>query len=161
MLLDALFKNCPFVNIQQNGTTTSIADDASTVARRLRIPDHTPIIFSEIAGRTLYRIDYKDTGREEEQQQLTNLLPLWIIDPIVNVCSTPLTPLVGLIDFLLLLLLFSKRKTFPSSTKSFSCSIRIRLVRVPSWQQTSRFDPWLDQSKYSGSCYWLSIAETS
>ena len=60
LLLEALLHNCPFV--------------------------YCPIIFSEIAGRKLYRIEYKDVGKESEQQSLTNLLPIWILDPLTNVC---------------------------------------------------------------------------
>ena len=56
LLLEALLHNCPFV--------------------------YCPIIFSEIAGRKLYRIEYKDVGKESEQQSLTNLLPI----PLTNVC---------------------------------------------------------------------------
>jgi hypothetical protein len=51
----------------------------------IKINDHIPIIFSEIAGRTLFRIEYKDVGKESEQQSLTNVLPIWILDPLTNV----------------------------------------------------------------------------
>ncbi len=51
----------------------------------LQIPEHIPITFSEIAGRTLYRVERKDVGNESEQQSLTNVLPIWIVDPLTNV----------------------------------------------------------------------------
>ena len=51
----------------------------------IKINDHIPIIFSEIASRTLFRIEYKDVGKESEQQSLTNVLPIWILDPLTNV----------------------------------------------------------------------------
>ncbi len=81
LLLEALFRRCPFVNIQQSGVIPSSDDNA----RKIHIPNHMPIVFSEVAGRTLYRVEYKDSGHEYEQQALTNIIPLWIIDPIVNV----------------------------------------------------------------------------
>lgn len=52
----------------------------------IKIVEHIPIVFSEIAGRTLYRVEHKDIGRESEQQALTNVLPLWIVDTLTNVC---------------------------------------------------------------------------
>jgi len=52
---------------------------------RFNIPEHTPIIFSEVAGRTLHRTDVRDLTKETEQEVLSSVMPLWIIDAIVNV----------------------------------------------------------------------------
>lgn len=80
LLLEALLRNCPFVNPTQTGN----ANDGGLKENMIKISDHIPIIFSEIAGRTLFRIEYKDVGKESEQPSLTNVLPIWILDPLTN-----------------------------------------------------------------------------
>ena len=83
LLLEALLRNCPFVHPTQSGSGGGGGNDGGM--NIIKINDHIPIIFSEIAGRTLYRVEYKDVGKESEQQSLTNVLPIWIIDPLTNV----------------------------------------------------------------------------
>jgi len=53
---------------------------------RFNIPEHITIIFSEVAGRTLYRIEVKELSRESEQNSLSNVIPTWIIDALLGVC---------------------------------------------------------------------------
>lgn len=84
LLLEALLRNCPFVNPTQQQQSSSLNSNEKK-ENTIKISDHTPITFSEIAGRTLYRVEYKDIGRESEQQSLTSVLPMWIIDPLTNV----------------------------------------------------------------------------
>jgi len=39
----------------------------------------------EVAGRTLHRTEVRELSKESEQETLSNVMPLWIIDPLVNV----------------------------------------------------------------------------
>jgi hypothetical protein len=70
-----------------NSQQKQVDDDRNNQAGLLRftIPEHTPIIISEVAGRTLYRIEVKDLARESEQVALSNFLPNWIIENLLNV----------------------------------------------------------------------------
>ena len=72
-------------NIANNASKTIEEEQAKAGLLRFNIPEHTPIIFSEVAGRTLHRIELKDLSKEPEQETLSSVMPLWIIDAIVNV----------------------------------------------------------------------------
>ena len=100
IFLESLFKTCLFINplrIQtcitaiyntSNQTKTGNGGDEEQEQAgllRFNIPEHTPIIFSEVAGRTLHRVEARDLGKESEQETLSNVMPLWIIDALVNV----------------------------------------------------------------------------
>ena len=69
------------------GITNKATDEEQSQAGLLRfnIPEHTPIIFSEVGGRTLHRTEVKELSKENEQENLSNVMPLWIIDTLVNV----------------------------------------------------------------------------
>jgi len=99
IFLESLFKSCLFINpiriqtcetvIYSNppnagGSKTNEEEQKKPGLLRFNIPEHTPIIFSEVAGRTLLRIEVKDLSKENEQETLSNVMPLWIIDAIVN-----------------------------------------------------------------------------
>lgn len=101
IFLESLFKNCVFMNpmrvqicetvvysnsanIANNASKTIEEEQAKAGLLRFNIPEHTPIIFSEVAGRTLHRIELKDLSKEPEQETLSSVMPLWIIDAIVN-----------------------------------------------------------------------------
>lgn len=81
-----IYSNNTNVNAAK-GALKATGDEEQTSAGLLRfnIPEHTPIIFSEIAGRTLERIEVKDLSKESEQDKISAVMPLWIIDAIVNV----------------------------------------------------------------------------
>merc|ERR1712150_402394 len=44
------------------------------------VPGHTPVIFSEVGGRTLYRLLARDAGGETEGVLLNETVPSWVID---------------------------------------------------------------------------------
>ncbi|KAI0242860.1 WD repeat-containing protein 48 [Lamellibrachia satsuma] len=48
------------------------------------VPSHTPIIFSEVGGRTLFRLLCRDAAGETEQLLLNEMVPLWVCDITVE-----------------------------------------------------------------------------
>ncbi len=48
------------------------------------VPGHTPVIFSEVGGRTLYRLLARDAGGETEGVLLHETVPSWVIDIVVE-----------------------------------------------------------------------------
>jgi WD repeat-containing protein 48 len=48
------------------------------------VPGHTPVIFSEVGGRTLYRLLARDAGGETEGVLLNETVPAWVIDTVVD-----------------------------------------------------------------------------
>lgn len=49
-----------------------------------KVPGHTPLIFSEVGGRTLYRLLVRDAGGETEAVLLNETVPPWVIDIVVE-----------------------------------------------------------------------------
>uniref|UniRef100_A0A1B6MI01 WD repeat-containing protein 48 homolog n=1 Tax=Graphocephala atropunctata TaxID=36148 RepID=A0A1B6MI01_9HEMI len=49
-----------------------------------KVPGHTPLIFSEVGGRTLYRLLVRDAGGETETVLLSETVPSWVVDIIVE-----------------------------------------------------------------------------
>ncbi|XP_058801534.1 WD repeat-containing protein 48 [Phymastichus coffea] len=48
------------------------------------VPDHTPVIFSEVGGRTLYRLLVRDAAGETEGVLLNETVPSWVRDIVVD-----------------------------------------------------------------------------
>ncbi|XP_043462257.1 WD repeat-containing protein 48 [Leptopilina heterotoma] len=48
------------------------------------VPGHTPVIFSEVGGRTLYRLLVQDAGGETEGVLLNDTVPPWVRDIVVD-----------------------------------------------------------------------------
>ena len=48
------------------------------------VPGHTPVIFSEVGGRTLYRLLARDAGGETEGVLLNETVPAWVLDIVVE-----------------------------------------------------------------------------
>ena len=48
------------------------------------VPGHTPVIFSEVGGRTLYRLLARDAGGETEGVLLNETVPAWVVDIVVE-----------------------------------------------------------------------------
>ncbi|TRY75454.1 hypothetical protein TCAL_07104 [Tigriopus californicus] len=48
------------------------------------VPGHTPVIFSEVGGRTLYRLLARDAGGDTEGVLLNETVPSWVIDIVVE-----------------------------------------------------------------------------
>ncbi|KAK8391797.1 hypothetical protein O3P69_017437 [Scylla paramamosain] len=51
------------------------------------IPQHTPVIISEIQGRTLYRLLCGDAGGDTEGVLLNEMVPPWVLDIVVEKTS--------------------------------------------------------------------------
>uniref|UniRef100_A0A1B6DBC4 WD repeat-containing protein 48 homolog n=1 Tax=Clastoptera arizonana TaxID=38151 RepID=A0A1B6DBC4_9HEMI len=49
-----------------------------------KVPGHTPLIFSEVGGRTLYRLLVRDAGGETESVLLNETVPPWVVDIVVE-----------------------------------------------------------------------------
>ncbi|KAH1176885.1 hypothetical protein KIL84_010587 [Mauremys mutica] len=50
-----------------------------------QVPPHTPVIFGEAGGRTLFRLLCRDSGGETESMLLNETVPQWVIDITVDV----------------------------------------------------------------------------
>jgi len=111
IFLESLFKNCLFINplrVQTcltviyspitNNKPTSDEEQNQAGLLRFNIPEHTPIIFSEVSGRTLHRTEVKELSKESEQETLSNVMPLWIIDSLVNKISPKFNRLVFILN---------------------------------------------------------------
>lgn len=113
IFLESLFKTCLFIYPYQiqtcstvivsqstNNATNSLNSNEATAKVNIKenvddsnqagllkfnIPEHITIIFSEVAGRSLYRIEVKELSRENEQNSLSNIIPSWIIDALLGV----------------------------------------------------------------------------
>ncbi|XP_024938013.1 WD repeat-containing protein 48 isoform X2 [Cephus cinctus] len=48
------------------------------------VPGHTPVIFSEVGGRTLYRLLVRDAAGETEGVLLNETVPPWVVDIVVD-----------------------------------------------------------------------------
>ncbi|XP_023246639.1 WD repeat-containing protein 48 isoform X2 [Copidosoma floridanum] len=48
------------------------------------VPGHTPVIFSEVGGRTLYRLLVRDAAGETEGVLLNETVPTWVRDIVVD-----------------------------------------------------------------------------
>lgn len=113
IFLESLFKTCSFVNPARLDTCTNVvmpqasssstttntpgspgsADETNGVSAqpgllRFTIPDHTPVVFGEIGGRCLYRLEVRDMSKDSEQQPLANVMPSWIVDALFGVSWT-------------------------------------------------------------------------
>ncbi|KAI4463805.1 wd repeat-containing protein 48 [Holotrichia oblita] len=51
------------------------------------VPRHIPLIFSEVGGRTLYRVTVGDTGGDTETALLNETVPSWVTTNIEDNCS--------------------------------------------------------------------------
>ncbi|EZA52289.1 WD repeat-containing protein 48 [Ooceraea biroi] len=48
------------------------------------VPNHTPVIFSEVGGRTLYRLLVRDAAGETEGVLLNETVPPWVVNIVVD-----------------------------------------------------------------------------
>ncbi|XP_077560332.1 WD repeat-containing protein 48 isoform X2 [Haemaphysalis longicornis] len=91
LLLQALLENWPptYTNEEEseNGTvapTMNGGDRQKPGNMYFSVPDHTPITFSEVGGRTLLRLLVGDAGRETEEMLLHETVPGWVLDVVVS-----------------------------------------------------------------------------
>ncbi|XP_071804408.1 WD repeat-containing protein 48-like [Asterias amurensis] len=104
LLLQALLEHWPRthslepeeINGHVNGHNTS-SDDVNlsmdpvhqgTILRKgnsyFSVPPHTPVIFSEVGGRTLFRFLCRDAGGDSERSLLSETVPQWVVDITVE-----------------------------------------------------------------------------
>ncbi|CAF4942027.1 unnamed protein product [Pieris macdunnoughi] len=57
------------------------------------VPLHTPLIFSEVGGRTLYRLQVGDAGGETEGNILLETVPSWVVDVAIEMAAPKLNKL--------------------------------------------------------------------
>lgn len=90
LLLQALLSHWPRTQPEEEPLQDGAVYNVSGSGERLStnycfsVPGHTPVIFSEVGGRTLFRLLAKDAGRETEAMMLNETLPLWVIDITVE-----------------------------------------------------------------------------
>jgi WD repeat-containing protein 48 len=96
---------------------------------RFNIPDHTTLIISEVAGRTLHRLEVRDLARETEQGTFANVLPTWIIDALLGVRNIFFITKFNDLN-LIILFSFLSRKRIRNSIESISCFIHSIKVRT-------------------------------
>ncbi|CAH1799827.1 unnamed protein product [Owenia fusiformis] len=92
LLLQALLEYWPRTQFEEEtdanelngGSDNERQISASTGNRYFSIPGHTPVIFSEIGGRTLFRLLCRDAGGETEQILLNETVPSWVVDITVE-----------------------------------------------------------------------------
>jgi hypothetical protein len=94
-ICNTIIQSSPANNNKLNNDD-DLADQAGLL--RFNIPEHTPIIFSEVAGRTLYRVQLKDISSDTEKDELNNVMPLWIIDALVNKTLPKINRLVFILN---------------------------------------------------------------
>ncbi|XP_069106790.1 WD repeat-containing protein 48-like isoform X1 [Argopecten irradians] len=83
-LLQALLEHWPKTHDYetQDGMNGIVEKSQSTPL--FQVPGHTPVIFCEIGGRTLFRLLCRDAAGETEQMLLNETVPSWVVDVIVH-----------------------------------------------------------------------------
>ncbi|XP_015922477.1 WD repeat-containing protein 48 isoform X2 [Parasteatoda tepidariorum] len=92
LLLQALLEHWPATygadeeidNGVNGGSTSPHAERGRPGNPYFSIPEHTPVIFSEVGGRTLLRLLVGDAGRETEELLLHETIPSWVTDVVVS-----------------------------------------------------------------------------
>ncbi|KAL5013551.1 hypothetical protein ScPMuIL_007821 [Solemya velum] len=84
-LLQALLEHWPKRHIYENQDMVNGVSDKSDMRDPLfSVPGHAPVIFSEVGGRTLFRLLCRDAGGETEQMLLNETVPSWVVDVVVH-----------------------------------------------------------------------------
>ncbi|KAG8182664.1 hypothetical protein JTE90_019689 [Oedothorax gibbosus] len=90
LLLQALLEHWPATfsadeDCDSNMNERPIMEERpSTGNQYFSVPEHIPVIFSEVGGRTLLRLLVGDAGRETEELLLTETVPAWVTDVVVS-----------------------------------------------------------------------------
>ncbi|KAK4303377.1 hypothetical protein Pmani_024605 [Petrolisthes manimaculis] len=97
LLLKALFEHWPRTYLYEEndsgeGAEGGLANHNGHTTPRpgneyFSIPPHTPVIISEIQGRTLYRLLCGDAGGDTEGVLLNETVPQWVLDIVVDKTS--------------------------------------------------------------------------
>jgi WD repeat-containing protein 48 len=74
-------------NKQENNSTTNKIDADIEANRsgllRFNIPEHIPVLISEVAGRIIHRFELRELS--EDSETLNNSIPSWVVDAISGV----------------------------------------------------------------------------
>ncbi|XP_076823379.1 WD repeat-containing protein 48-like [Clavelina lepadiformis] len=97
LLLHALLQHWPSTHhsvADQESTENDVADPATlqekSLNHYLKVPPHTPVIFSEVGGRTLFRLLCADAAGETEAMLLQETIPPWVLQAVIeNKIATP------------------------------------------------------------------------
>ncbi|MEQ2245828.1 WD repeat-containing protein 48, partial [Ilyodon furcidens] len=92
LLLQALLEFWPRTRInpmdeEENEVNHVNGDQENRVQKGngyFQVPPHTPVIFGEAGGRTLFRLLCRDSGGETESMLLNETVPQWVIDITVD-----------------------------------------------------------------------------
>ncbi|KAH0627622.1 hypothetical protein JD844_003606 [Phrynosoma platyrhinos] len=92
LLLQALLEYWPRTHInpmdeEENEMNHVNGDQENRVQKGngyFQVPPHTPVIFGEAGGRTLFRLLCRDSGGETESMLLNETVPQWVIDITVD-----------------------------------------------------------------------------
>uniref|UniRef100_A0A8C2GVB6 WD repeat-containing protein 48 n=1 Tax=Cyprinus carpio TaxID=7962 RepID=A0A8C2GVB6_CYPCA len=93
LLLQALLEYWPRTHINPSDDETELNHGSVNGEHESRIqkgngyfqvPPHTPVIFGEAGGRTLFRLLCRDSGGETESMLLNETVPQWVIDITVD-----------------------------------------------------------------------------
>ncbi|ESO12909.1 hypothetical protein HELRODRAFT_184854 [Helobdella robusta] len=90
LTLQALLENWPPAR-SQSDTNEIDCLDKRPINNFFSVPTHTPIIFSDVGGRTNLRVTCRDTGSDVEQNLLGESVPQWVTDVVVQKIQPPLT----------------------------------------------------------------------
>ncbi|KAG5842039.1 hypothetical protein ANANG_G00173430 [Anguilla anguilla] len=92
LLLQALLEYWPRTHInpldeEENEVNHVNGDQENRIQKGngyFQVPPHTPVIFGEAGGRTLFRLLCRDSGGETESMLLNETVPQWVIDITVD-----------------------------------------------------------------------------
>merc|ERR1719318_1359910 len=85
LLLQALLEHWPRPYVDEESEMESqMGPSRSSGNEYFSVPGHTPVIFSEVGGRTLYRLLARDAGGETEGVLLNETVPAWVVDIVVE-----------------------------------------------------------------------------
>uniref|UniRef100_A0AAZ3RTJ6 WD repeat-containing protein 48 n=1 Tax=Oncorhynchus tshawytscha TaxID=74940 RepID=A0AAZ3RTJ6_ONCTS len=93
LLLQALLEFWPRTHInpmdeEENEVINHVNGEQETRVQKgngyFQVPPHTPVIFGEAGGRTLFRLLCRDSGGETESMLLNETVPQWVIDITVD-----------------------------------------------------------------------------
>ncbi|KHJ41842.1 hypothetical protein D918_08058 [Trichuris suis] len=84
LLLQALLEHWPRTKVVQEQLHELSGFDSRYANGYFSVPGHTPLIFCEPSGRTLFRLTCRDAAGENENALLHDVVPSWVLDIVVN-----------------------------------------------------------------------------
>ncbi|XP_012285093.1 WD repeat-containing protein 48 [Orussus abietinus] len=83
-LLEKWWKPGGISDLEGSGNNGEDANSIREGKKYFSVPGHTPVIFSEVGGRTLYRLLVRDAAGETERVLLNETVPSWVVDIVVD-----------------------------------------------------------------------------